>query len=99
MANKKRVDLGQIRSLARAAAGETGPDQDNKQPEPGKKPKKPATTPFTVRLPAEIVDRLKAAAFWQRRTISAMTAAALQAYVHTLEEENGGPFRVPPQNL
>ncbi|MBX3236314.1 MAG: hypothetical protein KF814_09190 [Nitrospiraceae bacterium] len=48
---------------------------------------------MTVSLPAELVERMRDAAYWtQGQTMAGLISNALEDFLHSLEAQNGRPF-------
>ncbi len=48
---------------------------------------------MTVSLPADLVERMRDAAYWtQGQTMAGLISHALEEFLHTLEAQNGRPF-------
>lgn len=53
------------------------------------------TCPVAFRIDYELVEELRAAAFWTKTTISAIVEEALREHLRKLHQKNGGPFSRP----
>ncbi|MGK7935842.1 MAG: hypothetical protein AB4206_08595 [Xenococcaceae cyanobacterium] len=51
---------------------------------------------LTVKLPAEVIERLRNAVYWTPgATVAGLTASAISQYIDQMEAERGEPF--PPR--
>lgn len=50
------------------------------------------TVRFTVNIPAELAERARDAAFWDRDTLAGIVAAALEVEIAKREKRHGEPF-------
>lgn len=53
----------------------------------------------TFRIEADILDKLKDAAYWERTTLTDVANEAIAEKLRRLEERNGGPFPKRPREL
>ena len=53
------------------------------------------TCPVAFRIDYDLVEELRAAAFWTKTTISEIVETALRAHLEKLHAKNGGPFPRP----
>ncbi len=60
-----------------------------------KRTKAPATVPKTYRLDPELVERIRCAARWMKKDISALVEEILRDEIDELERDFGGPFPKP----
>jgi hypothetical protein len=74
-----------------AATGEAGAKSAEKTPS-ADKPEPVRKDKVTVLLPEDLIERLRNAAWWERKTLATIAEDGIRRAVERLEKEHGGPF-------
>ena len=71
------------------------PIEGGELPKVKRKKKRPPKIAKTYRLDPQLVERIRCAAWWQRKEISAFVEQILRDEMDELERDHGGPFPGP----
>ncbi len=80
------------------AAPETGKKAEVK-PEESSSPPSPQRGKVTVLVSNDLLERLRNAAWWQRKTLATLAEEGLRLVVERLERQHGGPFEPREEDL
>jgi hypothetical protein len=92
-----RPQVPPINDLIANTTQEAKPEPEGvKQPEPKREPKPEEAEPpkgkVTVLVPMDLLERLRNAAYWKRKTLATLAEEGIRLVVERLERENRGPF-------
>lgn len=54
---------------------------------------------YSISLPADVLERLRDAAYWSRLPLAVIVERAVQAELERMKADNGGPFEARPEPL
>lgn len=84
----------QARQTEEAKATTTSKPKSSPTPKPSQKPEEqePPKGKITVMLPVDAIERLRNVAYWERKTLAALTEEGVLQVLAKRERENGGRF-------
>ena len=92
---------GLISDTSKASSPQTTPEsQRNPEPKPeDTQDEKMPKGKVTVLIENDLLERLRNAAWWQRKTLATLAEEGLQLVVERLERQHGGPFEQREKDL